>query len=128
MIVRTWPILIGCLALGGAAGCSEAEGRPPVARIHVTPIYIRQNDAFQTAVEVDGSGSADEVDDPAGTRPLTFQWNLPADAMLVEGGVTAPRLVIHLRGDRPVEIDLAVTDSDDHLTAAASTVVGITLR
>jgi hypothetical protein len=115
-----------CLALAGA--CADEEtGHPPVARIAVTPAYIPQNDAFQTAIGLDGTHSADEIDDPAAARPLRFQWGIGGAFRLQDGALDAPALTILLAGDRPVPITLAVTDSDDGLAARATVMIGISL-
>src|SRR5262249_37827047 len=117
----------GWLALAAASGCGEEAGRPPVARIRLLPAYIPHDDGFHTAVSLDGSGSADQIDHPTAQRPRGFHWALPAGAMLDEGGAAESRLVIRLPGDRPAAVTLEVTDGDDHLTSSRSVIVGITL-
>jgi hypothetical protein len=94
-------------------GCTADEGRPPLARIVMTPDTILENDGFQTAVTLDGTTSADPIDDPAGTGRLTYAWTIEGDEVrFEEGRATSPKPVIRLRGDRPATISLTVTDAD----------------
>ena len=108
--------------------CSEDTGHPPVARIAAMPTYIPQNDGFQTAIALDGTGSADEVDDPTATRPLTYSWTVGGDYKLQDGDLGSAKVTILLKGDRPVPVTLSVTDADDHLTAKSTVMIGITLQ
>ncbi|HJZ83811.1 MAG TPA: hypothetical protein VKN99_01520 [Polyangia bacterium] len=115
------------LALLGAA-CAEEVGRPPVARIVATPSYIPKNDNFQTPVDLDGTGSSDEVDDPQGTHPLQYRWSFsPSEYRVQEGDLGAPRMRVLLPGQGPVTVQLTVTDGDDGLATRAQVIVGITL-
>jgi hypothetical protein len=92
------------------------------------PTYIAQNDNFQTAIALDGTASADEVDDPTATRPLTYSWNVGGDFKIQDGDLGAAKVTILLKGDRPVPVTLSVTDADDHLTAKSTLMIGITLQ
>lgn len=94
-------------------GCTEAPGRPPIARIALTPAAIIAHDNFQTEVTLDGSGSADPIDDPDRKRPLTFEWTIEGDEFRFEqGDATSGKPVVRFRGDRPATILLTVTDED----------------
>jgi len=112
--------------------CTEEVGHPPVARIDVFvgsmhTSYIPLNDNFQTPVTLKGDMSADEVDDPGATRPLKYQWSIDAQYQVQDGDVNSVDITILLKGDRPVPVTLAVTDSDDHLTARSTVMIGVTI-
>jgi hypothetical protein len=104
---------LALFALSGAAACTPEEGHPPVARIEASPGVIPENDGFQTPVTLDGSGSADPLDDPEGQRPLEFVWDIRSDEFRFDtGSRTSASPVVSFRGDRPAIIDLTVTDED----------------
>ena len=92
------------------------------------PTYIPQNDGFQTAIALDGTNSADEVDDPSASRPLTYSWTVGGDYKIQDGDLGSAKVTILLKGDRPVPVTLSVTDGDDHLTAKSTAMIGITLQ
>lgn len=100
-------------ALTTLAACAVDEGRPPVARIELTPDQVGENDGFQTPVTLDGRASADPLDHADGAR-LTFAWQVLDDEVRFEPGSRdddeAP--VVRVRGDRPATIILTVTDQD----------------
>jgi hypothetical protein len=117
--------------------CSDEIGRPPVARVTVCVMtstsacaspYIPTNDTFTTPILVDGSTSADEVDDPNATRPLEYHWTIGGDYKIKEGTLDSSKFTMLLKGDRPVPVTLSATDTDDHLTAKETVTIGITLR
>lgn len=119
--------IVGMISAGGA-GCTTPEGRPPLARITLSPEAILANDEFQTAVTLDGTRSADSVDDPEGTGTLTYAWTIAGDDYRIEGGTeTSPMLVVRFRGDRPATIQLTVADQDG-LDAIAVARVRLTVR
>lgn len=96
-----------------AAGCTTDEGRPPVARIVASPRAIPEHDGFQTDVVLSGTTSADPIDDPEGTRPLDFVWQITGDeARYQDGTPTSPTITVRLLGDRPATVRLTVTDED----------------
>ena len=94
-------------------GCALDDARPPLARISITPAAILENDGYQTAVVLDGTASADPLDDPGGQLPLTYAWEILDDESRFEDSrATSPSPTIRLRGDRPATIVLTVTDRD----------------
>jgi hypothetical protein len=121
-------ILCAAHALLAVGGCALDDGRPPLARISITPPAILENDNFQTLVTLDGTASADPLDDPGGQRPLTYAWEiLDDDARFEDGRATSPTPSIRLRGDRPATIVLTVTD-EGGLEAVAVEHVQLTVR
>jgi hypothetical protein len=93
--------------------CTADDGRPPLARIVLSPDAILENDGFQTAVTLDGRSSADPIDDPAGAQRLTYVWAIADDEVRFDQGrSTSPAPVVRLQGDRPATITLTVTDGD----------------
>ena len=109
-------------------GCTLDEGRPPLARIDITPPAILENDGFQTAVTLDGTASADPLDDPEGNDQLDFLWEILDDEYRFEGSrATSPAPMVRLRGDRPATVVLTVTDNDG-LEATAVAHVQLTVR
>ena len=56
--------------------CEQPIGHPPIARIDLVPAAIPAFDNFQTVVELDGQASADPVDDPDDSAPLTYRWQI----------------------------------------------------
>lgn len=96
-----------------AAGCTFEDGHPPVPRASATPRAIPENDGFQTPVALDGTASADPIDDPEGMRPLRYRWTIRSDEFRFDqGDETDPSPVVRFRGDRPATIELTVTDAD----------------
>jgi hypothetical protein len=95
------------------AGCVAEPGHAPVARISAAPRAIPERDSFQTDVVLDGSASADPIDDPAGDRPLAYRWEVTGDDVrIVAGRTTAPGMTIQLFGGHPATVKLTVTDED----------------
>jgi hypothetical protein len=94
-------------------GCMVGPGHAPVARISAAPRAIPEHDSFQTDVVLDGTASADPIDDPEGTRPLSFEWEVSGDDVrIVAGRSTAPEMTIQLFGGHPATVLLTVTDED----------------
>jgi hypothetical protein len=114
--MSTVRVLVGTAAALGAlaAACSTPGGRPPIARIELSPEAIAENDGQQTPVVLDATRSADPADDPEGTAPLQYLWTLEGDDFELEPGsrLTDPMVVVRFRGDRPATITLRVTDVD----------------
>lgn len=117
------------------ASCSPPTGHPPVARIDLVPEYVPEGDEYATAVMLDGTGSCDEFDFPdtclradgaATPAGLSFAWALDAETASVEGSLSEARVVVRVRGDRPVTVALTVTDAED-LTATAHRTLGLVL-
>jgi hypothetical protein len=100
------------LACAMYAGCTTSDGRPPVARIAVTPTAIPEGDGFATTVILDGTASASI--DPSDTRPLTFRWELDDDTAHADASaLDQPMLTATFAGARPPRIVLTVTDAAD---------------
>jgi hypothetical protein len=101
------------------AACDDASGYPPVARIAFTPGSIDENDGFQTPVVLDGTGSADPIDDPAGERSLRYRWKIVGDEFrIVDGSLAEARVTLTFLGETPATILLTVTDGDDDSNTA----------
>ena len=93
--------------------CDQPVGHPPIARIDLVPSAIPAFDNFQTVVELDGQASADPVDDPDGSAPLTYSWQiLDSENRFEMGRATSPAPKVRFLGDRPPTIVLTVTDLD----------------
>ena len=57
--------------------------------------------------------SADQLDDPDGSRPLDYQWTIVGDEFrFADGSDTSQAPVVEFRGDRSATIELTVTDED----------------
>jgi hypothetical protein len=92
----------------------------------VAPNYIAQNDGFVTTIVLDGSASADEIDDPQGTNPLRFHFSFSEPFRVASGGTEQSKVTVLFAGDRPVTATLQVTDVDG-MTSNATVTIGITL-
>ncbi len=117
------------VALFGAVGCGLDDGRPPVARIQTDPNAIPEHDNFESVITLDATASSDPIDDPAGTRPLEFEWDISGDEFRLEpgGGLTDSALAIRLRGSTPATIRLTVTD-ETGLTNTAERQIQLTVE
>jgi hypothetical protein len=99
--------------------CTAADGYPPVARIGAMPGAIGENDGFMTAVVLDGSASADPIDDPDASRPLRYRWQIIGDEFRIDdGSLTSASVTIRLLGETPATILLTVTDEDGNASTA----------
>jgi hypothetical protein len=96
------------------AACDAPVGHPPIARIDLTPAAIPAHDEFQTVVVLDGSKSADPIDDPTGAQKLTYQWTIVDADVRYESGSreTSQQPMVRFRGERPATVVLTVTDPD----------------
>lgn len=119
-------------ALPACAG--EEAGHPPVARIACTTsnsnvnCFLLLDDNFNTDVMLDGSKSADLLDDPQGRQPLRFRWELPEGRYrLTAGTLDGPMITVRGQGDLPMAVRLTVTDPSG-LSASAERVIGISVR
>ncbi len=125
-IVAGKAILIALVT--AAAGCASDAGHPPIARITLSPTAIPAHDAFQTVVTLDGTKSADPLDDPSGSHPLAFQWTIDGDDFRLDNSrATQPAPKVEFRGERPPTITLTVTDADG-LDASATVYLELTVR
>jgi hypothetical protein len=103
-----------CWACCWLAACDAPIGHPPIARIELAPAAIPAHDEFQTAVVLDGSTSADPIDDPGGTEKLDYQWTIvDAEARFDAGSRDTSQMpTVRFRGERAATITLTVTDRD----------------
>ena len=110
------------------AACQPEEGRPPLARIELSPAAIPEHDGFETVVTLDGTLSADPVDDPDGAERLDYHWEILGDEFDLEPGSDEGDDVVEVRfrGDRPATITLTVTDADG-LDARATAYLQLTV-
>lgn len=84
-----------------------------MARAEATPSTIPEHDGFQTPVSLDATASADPLDDPEGTSPLSFRWNIVGDEFRFETGTEEDASpVVSFRGSTPATVELTVTDAD----------------
>ena len=106
----------------GLAACTAPPGHPPIARITLDPGAIPAFDNFQTPVTLDGSASADPIDDPDGSAPLTYAWQvLDTEGRFDTGSeATSSAPVVRFLGDRPPTIVLTVTDVDGQASSATA--------
>jgi hypothetical protein len=114
--------LLGCTAIGVFAytACAVDAGHPPVARIEATPRVILEHDGFQTLVSLDGTASADPIDDPDGVEPLSYEWTIRGDEVRFESGDrTSPAPQVRFRGDAPATVELTVTDAEGSSNTAS---------
>ena len=102
------------------AACDAPIGHPPIARIELSPGAIPAHDEFQTAVVLDGTKSADPIDDPSGTETLQYQWTIvDAEARFDPGSRDSqPKPTVRFRGERAATIVLTVTDPDGNDASA----------
>ena len=99
--------------------CGVDVGHAPVARIAASPRAVPEQDSFQTQVTLDGSASADPIDDPDGDRPLAYSWEITGDDLrIVSGRTSDPSLTITLFGAHPATVRLTVEDEDGRTSTA----------
>ncbi len=117
------------LVVAFGAGCDTPIGHPPIARIELTPSAIPAHDEFQTDVTLDGTRSADPIDDPTGAHPLTYQWEIvDAESRWGTGSRdTSEMAVARFRGERPPTISLTVTDLDGN-TSTTTKALDLTVK
>jgi hypothetical protein len=110
--MRRSPVSLTALAFAALAACADESSHAPVARIAATPRAIAQHDDFQTDVVLDGTASTDPIDDPDGTRPLAYRWEITNDDVeLRAGSLASPKITVRLLGDHPATVRLTVTDA-----------------
>ena len=119
---------IGVFAYTALAGCAIEPGHPPVARIEADPGTIPEHDGFETVVILDGTESADPVDDPDGTAGLGYAWTITGDEFRFESGdASSPAPQVRFRGETPATIELTVTDAEgDENTASVQLQLTVT--
>jgi hypothetical protein len=129
--MAAWSLaLAGTLVvLATGPSCTTPDGRPPIARISLSPEAILENDNFQTVVTLDATTSRDSIDDPEATQPLTYRWRIEGDDYRLESGSgeSSATPALRFRGSRPATIELTVTDVDG-LDAIAISRLRLTVR
>jgi hypothetical protein len=95
-----------------------------VARIRATPSTVPEGDGHRTVITLDGRGSEDPAEPPAG---LSWRWSLGDEVQLREGALDAPTLRVTLPGRSPSEVTLRVRTTDGR-EATARARVALTLR
>lgn len=97
-------------------GCAGPGPDEPSAVIELLPETICLDDAHRTEVLLDGRGSSAHlalvpVAPEPGDPPLRFSWALSgAEHRVVTGALDADRLVVTSVGDRPLHVELSVTN------------------
>ena len=105
--------MLSCLA---SLGCAGRGPDSPSAVIELVPETICLGDAHATEVLLDGRASSSRltlvpVPPEPGEPPLVFAWTLTgAEHRIVSGTLDADRLVVTSAGDRPLHVELAVTN------------------
>lgn len=109
----TCALVCGWLAV---LGCAEPGPDTPSAVIELVPETICMGDGHATEVLLDGRASSSHlalvpVPPEPGDAPLRFAWSLGgAQHRVVSGALDADRLVVTSAGDRPLHVELAVTN------------------
>jgi hypothetical protein len=99
--------------------CTEPGGHAPVARIDALPRALPEHDNYQTDIVLDGRASADPLDDPDGTAPLAYIWEITNDDYEVfEGDEDEAVLTVRFLGTRPPSVRLTVMDEDGQQSTA----------
>ena len=99
-----------------AHGCAGPGPDEPSAVIELAPETICIGDAHRTEVVLDGRGSSSHlalvpVPPEPGEPPLRFAWTLSgAEHRIVSGALDAGQLVVTSAGDRPLHVELSVTN------------------
>ena len=117
-------VALCAIPLALASACGVSGGHPPVARFTIEPEFVPIHDGRRTTVELDGTRSADDFDDPA--SPLAFRWTLDDAFEVVTGATGAPVLSVRVGGERVVEVTLHVTDEDGD-SASLARRIGLSL-
>jgi len=109
--------------------CTADTGHTPIARIDITPMAIPAHDDFQTPVVLDGTRSADPIDDPAGTEHIDYLWTIVGDDVQFASGShdDSSKPTVSFRGERPATITLTVTDPDGQ-TSSVTSYMQLTVR
>ncbi len=110
------PIVVRVCLWLATLGCAGPGPDTPSAVIELLPETICEGDAHATEVLLDGRASSSHlalvpVPPEPGDSPLRFAWSLSgAEHRVVSGALDADRLVITSAGDRPLHVELAVTN------------------
>ncbi|MBI4512043.1 MAG: hypothetical protein HY698_20595 [Deltaproteobacteria bacterium] len=107
------------LLFGLAAGCEPSPGHPPIARITISPRAIPAHDGFRTELVLDGTTSADPIDDPDGANPLGYEWKIVGDEVrMAKGDDRSEKITVRFLGERPATVFLTVSDDTGLFTTA----------
>ncbi len=75
---------------------------------------------------LDGSASADDVDDPAHVQPLLYEWVVDDAQSQILPSATEAKATVRVAGMHPVTVHLTVADGDDVKTTTSAQ-IGVTL-
>jgi hypothetical protein len=89
-------------------------------------MYVPLGDGYQTDIVLDGTASADEVDDPAHVQPLLYAWVVDDPKSELQPSATVAKVTVRVAGAHPTTVHLAVADGDDVKTTATAQ-IGVTL-
>lgn len=110
-----------------AMGCLGAPPPVPSAVIRIEPSAICEDDAFHTAITLDGSASMPRLtlvpapideDEPS----LRFAWHLEGAGHTIEGALDGDRIIARSLGDRPLHVSLTVTNGEGASATSVRTV------
>lgn len=135
-MLRIWSFC-GWLGLLWACDPGLPPGFPPVARLTVTPEYVKAGQ--ESEIVLDGRASCDQIDypencndDPDGIGPTStcpggvrFSWDIPFSHTLRAATPNQAQLRISAHLYRPTFVTLTVTDCDGR-SQSVSRIVGIT--
>ncbi len=116
---------LGAFAIA-CAGCSSGAARPPTARIAVAPAYVPLGDHYTTDVVLDGTASADAIDDPDAQKPLGYFWVVDDSGATIIPGPGAAKITVRVAGAAPTSVHLTVTNGDGD-TNTANAIIGVTV-
>ncbi len=115
-----------------SAACGAPPESAPSAVVTSDPESVCLGDGFATPIVLDASDSAPRLTlvpappDPD-APPLRYRWTLSGSRwVLVEGVLDGERLVVAIEGDRPLHVELSVSDAEGG-TATTDHTVAVTL-
>ncbi|MSP60243.1 MAG: hypothetical protein EXR72_07860 [Myxococcales bacterium] len=121
------PLLLALGSVSLALGACGGDGRSPTARIALAPLYVPLGDGYRTEVRLDGRASRNDLEDPEGTRPLRFLWELDdVRPQIVDGALDAALVTVRVAAPRPTTVRLTVTDPSGAIGRATAR-IGVTV-